>query len=232
MVGNYKSYENINYLDQIAKIAIDTMNKVKDHGGTLLFVPSYSFMDNIVKRINLMKIKNCLVEPKLGKNGEFEKILKKYHSLIRTKEGVILVCVYRGKAAEGVDFKDSSARAVICIGIPYPSLHDAQIELKKEYNDNYKHFNGRKWYETQAFRAVNQAVGRAIRHKEDWGIIIMLDSRYQEKRIQNQLSNWVTQHLKIFESYEESLKSMNKFLEEKKSEEDKKNSKNLLSTFK
>lgn len=232
IVGNYKSYESLTYLDQVAKVVVDTANKVKDYGGTLLFVPSYSFLDNITKRINLMKIKNLFLEPKSGKGGEFDNVLKKYHSKINAKEAVVLVCVYRGKASEGVDFKDSSARAVICVGIPYPSLHDPQIELKKEYNDKHKHFNGRRWYETQAFRAVNQAVGRAIRHKEDWGIIIMLDSRYQEKRIQSQLSGWVSQHLKVYESYEESLKKMNQFLDERKKEEDVKKSKNLLSNFK
>ncbi|KAF9764424.1 Regulator of telomere elongation helicase 1 [Nosema granulosis] len=230
MVGNYKSYESITYLDQVAKVVVDTANKVKDFGGTLLFVPSYSFLDNITKRINLMKIKNLLLEPKSGKGGEFDSILKKYHSKISAKEAVVLGCVYRGKASEGVDFKDSSARAVICVGIPYPSLHDAQIELKKEYNDKNKHFNGRRWYETQAFRAVNQAVGRAIRHKEDWGIVMMLDSRYQDKRIQNQLSGWVSQHVKVFESYEDSLKRMNVFLDERKKEQKEPN--HLLKSFK
>lgn len=33
-------------------------------------------------------------------------------------------------------------------------------------------------YEIQAFRALNQALGRCIRHRNDWGAIILLDSRF------------------------------------------------------
>lgn len=36
---------------------------------------------------------------------------------------------------------------------------------------------GQDWYSAQAFRALNQALGRCIRHSNDWGAIILLDSR-------------------------------------------------------
>ncbi len=44
-----------------------------------------------------------------------------------------------------------------------------QVELKREYNN--EHFRNRglltgsEWYEIQAYRALNQALGRCIRHK-------------------------------------------------------------------
>ncbi len=31
-----------------------------------------------------------------------------------------------------------------------------------------------RWYELQAWRAVNQAIGRCIRHRHDFGAILML----------------------------------------------------------
>lgn len=37
--------------------------------------------------------------------------------------------------------------------------------------------NGSDWYKTQAFRALNQALGRCIRHSNDWGAIILLENR-------------------------------------------------------
>ena len=36
---------------------------------------------------------------------------------------------------------------------------------------------GAEWYEIQAFRALNQALGRCIRHRKDWGAILMVDDR-------------------------------------------------------
>jgi hypothetical protein len=37
--------------------------------------------------------------------------------------------------------------------------------------------SGQGWYVQSASRAVNQAMGRVIRHQKDWGVIFLLDSR-------------------------------------------------------
>lgn len=37
---------------------------------------------------------------------------------------------------------------------------------------------GEDWYNQQALRAVNQAVGRVIRHRHDYGAIIFCDERF------------------------------------------------------
>ena len=62
---------------------------------------------------------------------------------------------------EGLDFADNNARAVICLGIPFPNIRSAEVNLKMKYND-LKHnkektiLTGKEWYEIQAFRALNQ----------------------------------------------------------------------------
>ena len=37
---------------------------------------------------------------------------------------------------------------------------------------------GQDWYNLEAFRALNQAIGRVIRHKNDFGAVILLDKRF------------------------------------------------------
>lgn len=99
------------------------------------------------------------------------------------------------------------------MGIPYPSLKDPNVALKKEYNDKKGGFNGRMWYETQAFRAVNQGLGRVVRHSKDWGALFLLESRFAERRYQSHLPQWCTKNLKVYENYVDSLPGLKKFLE-------------------
>ena len=88
--------------------------------------------------------------------------------------------VCRGRISEGLDFSDNAARCVIVIGIPYPQMTDPKVILKKDYLDrkfrqkyqtpatpgvaDYQTLSGKDWYSQQATRAVNQAIGRVIRH--------------------------------------------------------------------
>ena len=39
--------------------------------------------------------------------------------------------------------------------------------------------SGSQWYSQQAMRAVNQAMGRVIRHRRDYGAIILCDERFK-----------------------------------------------------
>jgi regulator of telomere elongation helicase 1 len=106
--------------------------------------------------------------------------------------------VCRGRISEGLDFSDSAARMVIIIGIPYPQMNDSRVILKKHYLDSKidlqrqaegfqdsQYLSGRDWYSQQATRSVNQAIGRVIRHQQDYGTILLLDSRYQYKANKN-----------------------------------------------
>ena len=77
--------------------------------------------------------------------------------------------------SEGLDFADNNCRAVICLGIPFPNFREPAVELKIKYNDKKRAqdkniLQGHQWYEIQAFRALNQALGRCIRHRR--GLLI------------------------------------------------------------
>ena len=74
---------------------------------------------------------------------------------------------------------------VICIGIPFANLIDKRIKLKIDYMNNKKNNNnkinsigGNEWYLIDAMTAVNQSLGRVIRHINDYGVMICIDERY------------------------------------------------------
>ncbi|KAF5740961.1 Fanconi anemia group J protein isoform X2 [Tripterygium wilfordii] len=132
-----------------------------------------------------------------------------------TKDGAGFLAVCRGKVSEGIDFSDDNARVVIIVGIPFPNINDIQVALKKRYNDTYKTsknlLSGSEWYCQQAFRALNQAAGRCIRHRFDYGAIILLDERFQEERNRIYISKWLRKSIQEFESFETSLEKLKSF---------------------
>ncbi|XP_045454094.1 Fanconi anemia group J protein homolog [Melitaea cinxia] len=131
--------------------------------------------------------------------------------------GALLLAVYRGKAAEGMDFKDRQARAIVAVGIPFPNIGDIAIKGKMEYNDRYSRekniLGGHEWLKIQAYRALNQAVGRCVRHKDDWGAVLLVDSRLAEQDARQNLPTWVKGALErnsnpTFESLQDFFKRM------------------------
>ncbi|XWS14360.1 hypothetical protein CRYUN_Cryun35bG0002700 [Craigia yunnanensis] len=136
------------------------------------------------------------------------------------REGAAFLAVFRGKVSEGIDFSDDNARVVIVVGIPFPNVNDIQIALKKKYNDTYKSsrnlLSGSEWYCHQAFRALNQALGRCIRHKYDYGAIILLDWRFQEEKNRAYISKWLRPSIRKYENFENSLDELRSFFRDVK----------------
>lgn len=58
-----------------------------------------------------------------------------------------------------------------------------------------KLLTGQAWYSLDATRAVNQAIGRVIRHRNDYGAILLCDVRFQQSSQVQQLSKWVRGYL-------------------------------------
>jgi len=109
-------------------------------------------------------------EPHKSSQAEFERVRDYYMNAIDENGKCILFAVFRGKMSEGISFNDNYARAVICVGIPYPSIYERPVSAKMAYNDEQKQYKnrnilqGREWYRQEAFRAVSQAIGRCVRN--------------------------------------------------------------------
>ena len=177
----------------------------------------------------LNDLKRVVVEPR--KSRSTKKELREFMDIVsRTSKGgednqkdTLFLAVCRGKLSEGIDFPGSAARAVILVGIPYPSIKDLRVKLQRDYQDkckksrsgqdqDIKPLSGREWYQQQAFRALNQAAGRCIRHRKDWGSVIFLDSRYGNNGAMRSLPRWLRPHVKTFRGVGEMCETLREFV--------------------
>lgn len=70
--------------------------------------------------------------------------------------------------------------------IPQAKLSEITQTCRKEAEDA-----SREYYENVCMRAVNQSIGRGIRHANDYAVIIFADSRFASPRISNKLPKWI-----------------------------------------
>jgi Rad3-related DNA helicase len=171
---------------------------VKIPNGVLIFFPQKKFMiDSLVvwRRRGILtgteaqltlKGKNVFVEG--AKADENRRVVEEYKRATKSRNGAVLFCVFRGRNAEGSNFPYEEARGIFLIGVPYADYSDPVMRAQIRYLNEKKSRMGEKWYIMDAFRAANQAIGRGIRHRDDWCNFILMDKRYQ--RHQNLISKW------------------------------------------
>jgi len=135
-----------------------------------------------------------------------------------SEDGAIFFAVCRGKVSEGLNFSDHAGRGVIVTGIPFPNQGEPRVRIKRQILDleaarsaragesGVAQLRGDDWYKQQASRAVNQALGRVIRHSRDYGAIILLDERFSDPR-NVALSHWIRPEVVVHEDGFDSLYS-------------------------
>jgi regulator of telomere elongation helicase 1 len=153
--------------------------------GILTFVPSFSFLEDFCDGLVGACQKKVFVESRDA--TKTREVLAGFQR--NAADGAALLAVCRGKLSEGLDFTDDLARCVSIVGIPFPNSSDFKVNLKKQWLEERRRGSGSKWYTESALRAVNQAIGRAIRHKDDYAAVVLMDERFLGFR--NMISKWI-----------------------------------------
>ncbi len=63
-------------------------------------------------------------------------------------------------------------------------------------------------------RSVNQSLGRVIRDINDFGVLVLADSRFHYPETRKSLPKWVKENLRMKTTYEIFLEGLNKFLKD------------------
>ncbi|XP_031744973.1 ATP-dependent DNA helicase DDX11 isoform X2 [Cucumis sativus] len=125
---------------------------------------------------------------------------------ILSTSGAVLFAVVGGKISEGINLSDGMGRCIVMVGLPYPSPSDIELMERVKHIENLGNSNsiksskfyndvpsgdvetgleilrsckrGKEYYENLCMKAVNQSIGRAIRHINDYAAILLVDVRY------------------------------------------------------
>ncbi|KAG0721054.1 Fanconi anemia group J [Chionoecetes opilio] len=237
LLATYQHTSSWEFQDELGELVLNVCHTVP--GGILCFLPSYAMLNKLLERWQntgvwheIGKVKEAMTEQKKGE--DFERDMVHFYATIKNTQmegagvvgGVFFMAVFRGKVSEGLDFTDDNARAVISVGIPYPNVKNIQVDLKKKYNDSFqrsrKLLSGKEWYDIQAYRALNQALGRCIRHRYDWGALILVDMRFQRgssaggqqyNYYTRGLSKWVRNKVIHHRNFSTATKSLKEFVD-------------------
>lgn len=131
-------------------------------------------------------------------------ILDQYAQSIKKPQspcnGSLLFSVVGGKLSEGLNFSDDLGRCVIVVGLPYPNIKSPELQEKMKYlNENVKPDAGSSFYENSCMKAVNQCIGRSVRHINDYSTVVLLDKRYSHKV--KVLPQWIQRSVTINDSF-------------------------------
>ncbi|GAA5984948.1 hypothetical protein JCM11641_005595 [Rhodosporidiobolus odoratus] len=169
--------------------------------GVVAFFPSYLYMESIVSAWNEMGILNEVLKYKLifietPDAVETSAALENYRRACDNGRGACLLSVARGKVSEGIDFDHNYGRAVIMFGIPYQYTESRILKARLEFlRDTYR-IRENDFLTFDAMRHAAQCVGRVLRGKTDYGLMIFADKRFAKQDKRNKLPKWIGQYIK------------------------------------
>eukprot|EP00049_Salpingoeca_infusionum_P009312 m.154611 g.154611 ORF g.154611 m.154611 type:complete len:889 (-) comp14300_c0_seq18:347-3013(-) len=210
-------------------------------GGVVVFFTSYDVQHNVVtfweKQGTLAmfeKLKAVFREPRGG--GNTEACLASYAAAVHDRGGALMFAVVGGRLSEGINFKDELGRCVVMVGLPYPNKHSPALVEKMHYLSTHDggpklslhgatsmlssgaKDRGQEYYENLCMKAVNQSIGRAIRHRGDYAAILLVDQRYAKPRVVSKLPEWIRKHISTtHESFGPLCRDLARFFKAKKS---------------
>ena len=205
--SNVRNYGNL--LVEFSKLTPD---------GVVVFFPSYLYMESIISMWQGMGIldqvwKNKLLLVETPDSQETSLALETYRTACSNGRGAVLLCVARGKVSEGIDFDHHYGRTVLCIGVPFQYTESRVLKARLEFLRETYRIKENDFLSFDAMRHSAQCLGRVLRGKDDYGIMVMADKRFAKKR--NQLPKWISSALMESDSnmsVDRSVATAKKFL--------------------
>ncbi|XP_034664578.1 ATP-dependent DNA helicase DDX11 [Drosophila subobscura] len=162
--------------------------------GVVCFLPSYEYLDTVHSHLEQSGGLETIARKKRifrESSGAADQLLQQY-----AEAPGLLLAVVGGKLSEGLNFADDLGRAVLVVGLPYPNRNAPELQQRMRHLDERLGPGaGNEYYENLCMKAVNQCIGRSVRHIRDYACVFLLDERYASARIRDKLPDWIARHI-------------------------------------
>jgi len=168
--------------------------------GVVAFFTSYSYMESLVSEWDAIGILRELTKSKLvfietKDVVETTLALDNYRRACDCGRGAVFLSVARGKVSEGINFDRHYGRAVIMFGVPFQYTLSHVLRARLEFLQAHYQIREQDFLNFDALRQASQCVGRVIRSKTDYGLMIFADSRYNRHDKRSKLPKWILQFM-------------------------------------
>nr|CAH8842416.1 unnamed protein product [Trichobilharzia regenti] len=218
MTTKFESREDMAVVRNYGQLLAQLASVVPD--GIVAFFPSYHYLEstfsswyeqNIVEQIQRHKL--LFVETQDAEETSIA--LAAYHRACENGRGAVLLSVVRGRVSEGIDFDHHLGRCVIMFGVPYVYTQSRIFKARLDFLREQYNIRPNEFITFDAMRHAAQCLGRAIRGKSDYGIMVLADKRYARADKRFKLPGWIQSQLQdafINLSIEEAVQASRRFL--------------------
>jgi DNA excision repair protein ERCC-2 len=160
--------------EQIKKMLFSASEK-----NALVFFPSYSLMDEVMKYIPLSSLHRKIIKELRNMTKEQKEA---FVEQLRNRdpfsaESNVLFAVTSGSFAEGLDLPGDALEMVLVVGLPLAVPDATTNAVIKHYEKKFR--KGELYgYVYPAMTKIIQAAGRCIRTEEDKGVVVLMDYRF------------------------------------------------------
>ncbi|CAL2035080.1 unnamed protein product [Caenorhabditis brenneri] len=198
MTSRFEQRADVAVIRNYGNLVLEMASLVPD--GMVVFFTSYLYMENVIgvwyeQHIidELMKYKLLFIET--NDALETSAALEKYVEACDSGRGAVLFSVARGKVSEGIDFSHHLGRCVIMLGIPYMYTESRVLRARLEYLRDTFNIRENDFLTFDAMRHTAQCMGRALRSKTDYGLMVFADKRFSRTDKRGKLPRWMQEYL-------------------------------------
>lgn len=161
----------------------------REQGNCIVYFPSYRYLQDCLARMDIPGAgepgRSLWVQrPDLGEAGRQELL-----ALLEERRDVLAFCILGGVFGEGIDLPGERLSSVVIVGVGLPRFNRDTEQLRSWFQRHYG--AGFEYaYLYPGMQKVDQALGRVIRHRDDRGRALLIDSRYRERQYRELLPPW------------------------------------------